>query len=307
MALHSEYVRALKETLSNTNARWEADENHFTDRPMEEWSQWLGFTPAPGEASPIEKISRAASNYHAHMAAAAAAPSAAPSSTDWRNHNGVNYIGTVKNQKQCGSCVAFATAALLESNAQIAANVAVSKSELDLSEAQLFYCYANQEGRQCGPPNEGWWYQGNNGSLSYAQSKGIANDWFFAYTDHDQSCNVSSGWENSRTQISSWHAITDISSMKDWLANHGPLAADYQVFQDFYQYSSGVYHYVSGTLVGGHAVCCVGYDDSQQAWLFKNSWGPNWGLNGYFWIGYGQVGIDDVMYAVDGFSINPVT
>jgi C1A family cysteine protease len=35
--------------------------------------------------------------------------------------------------------------------------------------------------------------------------------------------------------------------------------------------------------IGGHAVLCVGYDNLKEAFLMRNSWGPDWGLKGYFW------------------------
>ena len=38
--------------------------------------------------------------------------------------------------------------------------------------------------------------------------------------------------------------------------------------------------------IGGHAVMCVGYDDASRMFLVRNSWGPNWGLKGYFKIPY---------------------
>jgi C1A family cysteine protease len=38
--------------------------------------------------------------------------------------------------------------------------------------------------------------------------------------------------------------------------------------------------------VGGHAVMAVGYDDSQQRFLARNSWGSEWGMSGYFTIPY---------------------
>jgi C1A family cysteine protease len=37
---------------------------------------------------------------------------------------------------------------------------------------------------------------------------------------------------------------------------------------------------------GGHAVVAVGYDDSKQAFLVRNSWGKEWGQGGYFWMPY---------------------
>lgn len=42
-------------------------------------------------------------------------------------------------------------------------------------------------------------------------------------------------------------------------------------------------------LLGGHAVCLVGYDDKKQAFLVRNSWGKKWGLAGYFWMPYTYV------------------
>jgi len=42
----------------------------------------------------------------------------------------------------------------------------------------------------------------------------------------------------------------------------------------------------SDTMVGGHAVMAVGYDDSQNWFIVRNSWGPGWGMNGYFTLPY---------------------
>lgn len=39
-------------------------------------------------------------------------------------------------------------------------------------------------------------------------------------------------------------------------------------------------------VLGGHAVCAVGYDDSKQAFICRNSWGTSWGLEGYFYMPY---------------------
>ena len=38
--------------------------------------------------------------------------------------------------------------------------------------------------------------------------------------------------------------------------------------------------------IGGHAVLAVGYDDSQQTFLVRNSWGVSWGMQGYFALPY---------------------
>ena len=38
--------------------------------------------------------------------------------------------------------------------------------------------------------------------------------------------------------------------------------------------------------VGNHAICLIGYDDDLRAYKFINSWGTEWGLNGYGYIAY---------------------
>ena len=42
-------------------------------------------------------------------------------------------------------------------------------------------------------------------------------------------------------------------------------------------------------LEGGHAVLAVGYNDAHQWFLVRNSWGPSWGLKGYFTLPYTYV------------------
>jgi C1A family cysteine protease len=42
-------------------------------------------------------------------------------------------------------------------------------------------------------------------------------------------------------------------------------------------------------VVGGHAVMAVGYDDAHQWFVVRNSWGPGWGLKGYFMLPYAYV------------------
>jgi C1A family cysteine protease len=42
-------------------------------------------------------------------------------------------------------------------------------------------------------------------------------------------------------------------------------------------------------LEGGHAVMAVGYDNSKSALIVRNSWGVNWGLDGYFYLPYDYI------------------
>ena len=46
--------------------------------------------------------------------------------------------------------------------------------------------------------------------------------------------------------------------------------------------------FYSGEKNGGHAMCLIGYDDNKGdgAFLIMNSWGSDWGQDGFFWIRY---------------------
>ena len=37
---------------------------------------------------------------------------------------------------------------------------------------------------------------------------------------------------------------------------------------------------------GGHAICCVGYDDDLECFIIRNSWGTSWGDKGHFYMPY---------------------
>jgi uncharacterized repeat protein (TIGR02543 family) len=81
-----------------------------------------------------------------------------------------------------------------------------------------------------------------------------------------------------------------IQNMKN-LLYQGPVVGTMEVYDDFFSYVSGVYSYSGSScwgsdLAGGHAIEIVGWDDNQQAFHVKNSWGTGWGENGYFWISY---------------------
>jgi C1A family cysteine protease len=57
-------------------------------------------------------------------------------------------------------------------------------------------------------------------------------------------------------------------------------------------------------VVGGHAVLAVGYNDAKQQFIVRNSWGPKWGIRGYFMIPYTY--LTDTNLADDFWTIRTV-
>jgi cathepsin L len=78
--------------------------------------------------------------------------------------------------------------------------------------------------------------------------------------------------------------------MKDAICKYGAIAACVKVTPAFQAYKNGVFNefaYVSGEKDINHAITIVGWDDKKNAYLVKNSWGPQWGDDGYVWVEYG--------------------
>lgn len=278
----------LQAAIQQAGASWVAGQTSLTELALSEKQLRLGAVPPPGEATLDEREQVAHQKFQAEGVTTAIG---APASFDLRNINGKNFITPIKNQRNCGSCVAFGSIATVEGTLRLKRddpNLAV-----DLSEAHLFYCHAAAQGRNC---DNGWWV---DPALEAFKTVGVADEPCFPYTPGDQACKPCTDWQNRVTKISAWRKLTTIADMKSWISINGPVAACFKVYDDFYSYHSGVYHHVTGELLGGHCICVIGYNDAEGCWLCKNSWGTNWGEEGFFKIAYGECGIDYTMWAVE--------
>lgn len=75
--------------------------------------------------------------------------------------------------------------------------------------------------------------------------------------------------------------------MKTFLVNGKPVVVGLETDTWFDNLSNGeVYRVSSNRYTGGHAVVVIGYDDRRGAYKILNSWGEDWGDNGYGWIAY---------------------
>ncbi|MFC1541664.1 C1 family peptidase [Candidatus Latescibacterota bacterium] len=105
--------------------------------------------------------------------------------------------------------------------------------------------------------------------------------------------------DNFPNYDNSYYKITDrsyvnsgIDSIKTAL-NSSPVAVSFNVYEDFGPFFDnspyGVYRYDDESdIVDPHAVVIVDYNDEEEYWICKNSWGVAWGDSGYFKIGFGE-------------------
>lgn len=85
--------------------------------------------------------------------------------------------------------------------------------------------------------------------------------------------------------------VNSLQQMKGCLATGYPFVFGFSVYEGFESdavYKTGQLNMPASSevLLGGHAVLAVGYDDSVQRFTVRNSYGPRWGVKGYFTIPY---------------------
>jgi hypothetical protein len=281
-------IAAVRKSVTAGGGGWRADDTEVWRLPLAKKKRRLGAVPPDTTLAAREEVASR------RVAAAAPSPGAYPVSHDWRSVGGLSYVTPIKDQSFCGSCVAFGTAATVETTARVAFGASLA---IDLSEAELFYCVASKQGYNC---DSGWW---PDQAFAAFEGSGVTDEGHYPYTAGDQKCAMRSGWQNVVTKLTAWHTLTSTAQMKAWLSTRGALSACFTVYEDFFAYAGGVYAHHTGAEVGGHCVSIVGYDDSQHCWICKNSWGDGWGEAGFFRIAYGQCGIEAEMWAADSVIV----
>jgi KDEL-tailed cysteine endopeptidase len=206
-----------------------------------------------------------------------------PVSIDWRERHAVT---PVKDQGQCGSCWAFATAACLEGAHAINTGQLFSFSEqLFVSCVKDISDYGEiSEPQPCcngceGGDNDAAWAWAGNNSISLVLETDMRYQMANGICDYD-----SRG--KTRVQVQSY---TDIPAnnptfMKIALS-HQPIAIGVDASElPFQTYKNGIITSDDCYKTSDHAITAVGYGVSPQGlefWIVKNSWGNDWGENGY--------------------------
>jgi len=225
---------------------------------------------------------------------AAAPMGGLPTAFDWR---GSGIIPPIRDQGHCGSCWAFGTVGPFEANLRWKGGL-----NEDLSEEFLLSC--NTSGYGC---NGGWWaHEYHYNQLVANQSQpGAVLEAAFPYVAAIQPCINSYSHPH---RISGWSYVGDDSSIpsaeaiKNVIYTYGPVAVAVCAGPAMQRYIGGIFNTDERYYCGGdevnHGVVLVGWNDAENTWIMRNSWGPYWGENGYMQIRRGLSNI--------GFSANYV-
>jgi C1A family cysteine protease/putative hemolysin len=212
---------------------------------------------------------------------------ALPQALDWRDVNGRSYIGAVRNQGSCGSCYAFGAAAAAEGTYNYATNRYDSQA-VDFSESFIAWClgtygpYVDHFGGCDGANYE-------YAELTALTREGIILESLFPYTGTDPGgCSY---WNTPRIRFQSWGRIApnNTTAIQQALATYGVLDVAVMTSSAFDTYSGGIFTDSLRCENGAysktnHAVALVGWGTDPTHgvyWILRNSWGKNWGEDGY--------------------------
>ena len=216
-----------------------------------------------------------------------------PSMFDWRDHNGVT---PVKNQGNCSSCYAFATLAAVEGYVLSQH----SGTTYDFSEEQSKECIweaLNYPG-QYGGCSGGWahWV------INLITREGVVLEEDDPYHEYDTSCNASNVPVG---RVTDWYFLTGYGppypdTLRQYVYDNGPVYTALDA-NCLYGYDGGVIP-EHGFREINHAVVIVGWNDSGGYWICKNSFGEDWGEDGYFRIEYGANMVGSYSSVIGGYE-----
>ena len=239
-----------------------------------------GYMPSPVNLSHLSEIPMP------RMAALTQPPSA----FDWRDEGKVT---PVKDQNPCGTCWIFGTIAAIESRVWI-----VDGAEYDFSEQNVACCtdpsWVYLDGNRC---NGGGWSWLATDLLTKKGTRLESCDPYNTGTINTDSCDDAC---TTIKRITGYRWVANspsqIDEVKNAIYNYGPVSMAYYHTDDPSRWSGNTYYYPGCTEDADHLVTIVGWDDDVEhpegggsgVWIIKNSWGTDWGDDGYFYLCYGS-------------------
>jgi C1A family cysteine protease len=257
----------IRAAIEASGATWTANHTTMSWMSKEELARWCACEYPPEVRAVLDTLRPNPEDLNRRY----------PAQWDWRTMNGTT---SVKNQGACGSCWGFAAVGATEANLRLTEGVVY-----DLSEQQGLDC--NTYGSSC----DGGW----PGSVyELFKDPGAVLESCIPYVGDETTCRQNLC--EKVVLIDGYQAIAgNVDSYKAAIMT-GPISTCYTVYEDFDEYDGGCYTHTWGGVVAGHCVVIVGWDDTMcggaGAWICKNSWGSTWGIAGYFYIRYNEVGIN---------------
>ena len=190
----------------------------------------------------------------------------------------------VKDQGALGSCTSNAFASAVE----FLENKDKIKPEINMSRLFIYYNERVLEGT----------VRSDSGAslrdgIKTLVSQGCCpeTEWPYIISKFEIKPTITCYTDGAKHIVQSYYRISTLNDMKTCLASGFPFVFGFTVYESFESNQVAATGIVpmpahNEQVLGGHAVMAVGYDDTTQRYLVKNSWGTSWGMKGYFTIPY---------------------
>ncbi|KAL3274151.1 hypothetical protein HHI36_015565 [Cryptolaemus montrouzieri] len=233
---------------------WKMGVNHFSDWTEAEFHDYTHRFQFPDVD--IDAVGRFK----------ASTVSDAPDSIDWRDYG---IVTGVKDQGDCGCCWSFSTIGAVESLAAQTNKRLVSFSEQNLVDCSIFGNYTNYGCRGGLMAN----------AFNYVRDKGIETEDEYPYEGVQGECRQ----KRIVFQIGGHIAVDDNEEALRQAVAIRPVTVAICTTDKFQNYKSGIFYDDTCVSRINHAVVVVGYgsEKGQDFWIIKNSFGPDWGEEGY--------------------------
>ena len=229
------------------------------------------------------------------------------------NANEERFVTEVKNQRNTSLCWAFSLASNLETSL-----LTREQKYYDLSEEQLAYFWANRVNDPLGnTPNDkitrtqsDYHGTGNGRVASFFLStwSGMTTEEKVPFQSSAVTWPDSLAYDTSAYMEDAIFSQYTVERTKQLLMEYNSVSAMIYMLDNYYYPDTASYSCPQSGLVN-HAVTIVGWDDTYSkenfpsasgvnndgAWIVKNSYGKNWGKNGYFYLSYEDKSITNLV------------
>ena len=229
------------------------------------------------------------------------------------NANEERFVTEVKNQRNTSLCWAFSLASNLETSL-----LTREQKYYDLSEEQLAYFWANRVNDPLGnTPNDkitrtqsDYHGTGNGRVASFFLStwSGMTTEEKVPFQSSSVTWPDSLAYDTSAYMEDAIFSQYTVDRTNQLLMEYNSVSAMIYMLDNYYYPDTASYSCPQSGLVN-HAVTIVGWDDTYSrenfpsasgvnndgAWIVKNSYGKNWGKNGYFYLSYEDKSITNLV------------
>lgn len=216
-----------------------------------------------------------------------------PDTKDWRD---LGAVTAVKNQGQCGSCWTFSAIGAVEGAYKLATGVLKTFSEQNMLDCTYETMYPGYDG--C---SGGWYYDAYQWIMDNAH---LSREINWPYMERDEYCDPSSHYND--LGAARLMKYVQVGAHDDYLADAiaiTPVSVAMLSAGTFYSYQTGIYtgDDCQCNWDANHALTAVAY--APDSFVIKNSWGKNWGDNGFIRIARG---LKHTVCRVADFSYYPI-